>query len=140
MKIKSYLPRFYAIFLILIAIAYSILGYILINEGLYFGLIVLLLIAIAYINCISLYDDKIVILQFYEIIKFKFDLIDRIELGYYRESLPCIFFYFKKSKSKKLFYKFYTNEASIEIIKYALKKNNNIEIDAKVKAFIGSDL
>jgi len=68
MKIKSYFPLCYAIFLLFIAITYSIMGYISIKNGFYFMIFVLLIIAISIISSINLYDDKIIILQLYEII------------------------------------------------------------------------
>ena len=139
MKIKSYFPLAYAVFLSFIAITYSIMGYFFVKNGFYFMLIVLLIIAISNVSSINLYDDKIIILQLYQIIIIKFELIEKVEFGYYRESLPCLFFHMKNGKSKKVYYKFYAKETSIDIIQYALKKNMNIEIGSEVKAFIGSD-
>lgn len=139
MKIRSYFPRFYALFLIIIAVTYSIVAYFFIKYDFYIAVFVLLIIAICYINSVILYDDRIVILQFYQLIRIKFDLIEKIEFGNYREGIPAIIFYVRNGKRKVFFYKLYTKEASIEFIKYALKINNNIELDSKVKAFIGSN-
>ena len=136
MKIQSYFPRFYAIFLLVIAVVYSIMAYIFIKNGFYIIIFVLLIIAICNISFMNLYDDKVVIIQFYQSITIKFDLIEKIEIGYYRESAPVIIFYIKNGKQKEFFYKLYAKEASIELIKYALKKNDNIKLDSKVKAFI----
>ena len=136
MKIQSYFPRFYAIFLLVIAVVYSIMAYIFIKNGFYIIILILLIIAICNISFMNLYNDKVVILQLYQLITIKFDLIEKIEIGYYRESAPVIIFYIKNGKQKRFFYKLYAKEASIELIKYALKKNDNIKLDSKVKAFI----
>lgn len=134
MKIRTYFPRFYFVFLFVLAVVYTILAYVFLKMGIYPGIFIPLLvfIFICYISWIHLYDDGIFIFQFYQIGKIKFEQVEKIEIGEYRNS-PVIYFQMKNGKRKKFFYKTYAKQTSIEIIEAAFKKNNMIELDAQIK-------
>ena len=146
MKVKSYFPRFYFIFLSVITVLYCGFSYILIKNGIYFGPLLLVIIFSCYINIINLYEDRVTIIEFYKIKKIEFDMIERIEIAEYSYKIfnitsyggfSIVYIYLKNKKRKKFFYFLYSKNAITEIINCALKKNAMIELDSKVKKLIG---
>lgn len=134
MKIRTYFPRFYFVFLFVLAVVYAIFAYVFTKIGIFPEIFIPLLVIIflAYLSWVHLYDDHIFIIQFYQISKIRFEQIERIEIGEYRNA-PVLYFQLKNGKRKRFFYRTYTKQPLIDIIETALKKNTMIELDTQIK-------
>ena len=145
MKIRKYFMNNYIIAILSLVIMYVFLGYMCFITKQYLGLFALFIVAVKLLNRrIVLYEDKIKIIQGYKKIEIEFDLIKSLRIGDYkpkfsRFSIPAIYAKMKDNKVKIFYHTSYSREAMNEIIRYALKKNNMINLDSNINALIRNE-
>lgn len=148
MKTKTFFMKRYLGRILIVAGCYTITGFFAYQSGriLYEGIVfVMALVSFLGLNRrVTLYEDKIIIVNCIQKIQINFDFVKNIKMGskyqkFSKENISELCFRMKNNKTRIFYCQTYLKDSVIEIIEYALIRNNQIRLDANVKEYIGYD-